>query len=352
MTRYRCTVAYDGAAYDGWQSQKNGRSVQEAIEEALHAIAHTRVIITASGRTDAGVSAKAQVFHFDSDMDLSPRKWMGAINGKLPKDIHIMHMEETYGHFHARYNVRMKQYAYRINLGPYDVFTRDIAYQCPVKLDVEKMKEASRYLIGTHDFTSFNSNPLSETPNQVRTVKDITFEQNGNILTMYFTGKGFLRYMVRMMSAALIEVGRGKMEPQSVQRMLEARSKTIARKNAPANGLTLERVDYFDICALSEEAMIREFLEGDELPEGTELSMYEEAAEKDIWPRTYAMTTRSSQEMLGYMHALSREEGCLIEVFDENDLPKALGLKAQIEEWLRRNGALEKAECRVQMSAE
>ena len=177
MKRFRSTVSYCGAAYDGWQSQRNGQSVQEQIEEALHAIAHQKINITASGRTDAGVNARAQVFHFDCDMDLSARKWMGALNGRLPKDIHIMDVQETDHLFHARYNVRMKQYDYRINLGPYDVFTKDIAYQCPVSLDVEKMEEASKVLIGTHDFTSFNSNPLSETPDQTRTVKDIVFSR-------------------------------------------------------------------------------------------------------------------------------------------------------------------------------
>ena len=349
MRRFRCTVSYVGNAYDGWQSQRNGRSVQEQIEEVLHAIAHTKINITASGRTDAGVSARAQVFHFDSDMDLSARKWMGALNGRLPKDIHIMDIEETDQLFHARYNVRMKQYAYRVNLGPYDVFTKDTAYQCPVKLDTGKMEQASKYLIGTHDFTSFNSNPLSETPDQVRTVTDIVFEKNGNILTMYFTGKGFLRYMVRMMSAALIEVGKGKMEPEGVKRMLDARSKTIARKNAPANGLTLEWVDYFEVCALNEQAMIREFLAMDEkMP--APLTKLEGDVKEAAWPRIYAMTTRSSQQLLGVFRALSKAQGCVLEVFDENDLPKAQSLREQLTEWLRKNGTDEDAALEIRMA--
>lgn len=349
MTRFKCTVAYNGAAYDGWQSQKNGRSVQEQIEEVLHAIAHQKINITASGRTDAGVSARAQVFHFDCDMDLSARKWMGALNGRLPKDIHIMAVEETGRLFHARYNVRMKQYDYRVNLGPYDVFTKDFAYQCPIRLDVAKMEEASKVLIGTHDFTSFNSNPLSETPDQTRTLRNIVFSKEGDILKMSFTGKGFLRYMVRMMSAALIEVGRGRMDKEGLVRMLEARSKTIARKNAPANGLTLEWVDYFEICALSEEAMIREFLEGDILYEGKSLTELEQAVKDSAWPRSYALTTRSSQEILGIMHAVSLEEGCLIEVFSEDDLSRAEGLKPQIEEWLMKQNASENAGCRIRV---
>ena len=348
--RFRCTVAYCGGAYDGWQSQRNGRSVQEQIEEILHGIAHTKINITASGRTDAGVSARAQVFHFDTDMELTARKWMGAMNSKLPKDIHIMDVEETDRLFHARFNVRKKQYAYRINLGPYDVFTKDIAYQCPVSLDVEKMKEASRYLIGTHDFTSFNSNPLSETPDQVRTVNDIVFSQDGNILCMTFTGKGFLRYMVRMMSAALIEVGRGKMEPEGIMKMLEARSKTIARKNAPANGLTLEKVEYFEICAMNEEVMIREFLDTDIIPEVyTQEQLQSDVKERKL-PVSFIMTERKSQKQLGIFRM--SEEICTLQVTSEEYYEASLDLKDQILAWMQKYGLSERTELKIELIKE
>jgi tRNA pseudouridine38-40 synthase len=352
MKRYRCTVAYCGAAYAGWQSQRNGLSVQEQIESVLHDIAHAKINIVASGRTDAGVNASGQVFHFDTELEMTPRKWMGAINGHLPKDIHIMDVQETDHLFHARYCVRRKQYDYRINLGPYDVFTRDTAYQCPVKLDVDKMKEASRYLIGTHDFTSFNSNTLAETPNQVRTVNDIVFSYEGNILKLSFHGKGFLRYMVRMMAAQLVEVGRGRLEPEDIQKMLEARSKTIARKNAPANGLTLEKVEYFEICALNEEVMIREFLADDDLPYGHSIEDLEKAVSGSVWPRCYVMTYRTSQQQLGVMTALSPREGCLVEVHTETDRQRAECLRPQLEEWLFRNGAAESAEVKILLKQE
>ncbi|MBQ7992985.1 MAG: tRNA pseudouridine(38-40) synthase TruA [Solobacterium sp.] len=352
MKRYRCTVAYCGAAYSGWQSQRNGTSVQEQIESVLHDIAHAKINIIASGRTDAGVNASAQVFHFDTELEMTPRKWMGAINGHLPKDIHIMDVQETDHLFHARYCVRRKQYDYRINLGPYDVFTRDTAYQCPVKLDVEKMKEASKYLIGTHDFTSFNSNTLAETPNQVRTVYDIVFTREGNILKLSFHGKGFLRYMVRMMAAQLVEVGRGRLQPEDIQKMLEARSKTIARKNAPANGLTLEKVEYFEICALNEEVMIREFLADDDLPEGHTIDSLERDVSESKWPRLYVMTYRTSQQQLGIMSAISPEEGCLVEVYTETDFKRAEDLHAQLQEWLIKNGASQSAEVKIVLKQE
>ena len=214
MIRYKCTVAYSGAGYCGWQTQKNGNSVQEYIESALERIFDSPVRILAAGRTDAGVNAWGQVFQFDSEKEIGERKLMGALNGFLPKDIHIRKVEKKDRLFHVRYCVKSKQYDYRINLGEYDVFSRDFAYQCPYPVNVEKMEEASRYLVGTHDFTSFNSNTLRETPDQVRTIDSIVFTRENDMLTISYRGRGFLRYMVRMMTGALLEVGRGRMEPE------------------------------------------------------------------------------------------------------------------------------------------
>ncbi|MBR3311887.1 MAG: tRNA pseudouridine(38-40) synthase TruA [Solobacterium sp.] len=335
MRRFKCTAAYVGSGYDGWQSQKNGRSVQEKIEEVLSFVAHKRIPITASGRTDRGVSARGQVFMFDCDMDISARKWQGVLNRKLPGDIHITHIEETDELFHARYNVRLKQYDYLINTGPYDVFLKDTAYQTPVKMDARKMQEASRYLVGTHDFSSFNANTYEETPNQVRTVTDITIRQEGDLIRMSFTGKGFLRYMVRMMSGVLMEVGKGKIPPEEVKRILDARSKTAVNKNAPACGLTLVRVDYFEIAALNEQAMIREFLTGDELPYDWQLEDLEKRAAGKILPRAYAFTGRHCQQVRGWLY-LYEDNGLKAEFVlkdPDRDYKAALSLKEGILAW-------------------
>ena len=128
MIRYKCTVAYSGAGYCGWQTQKNGNSVQEYIESALERIFDSPVRILAAGRTDAGVNAWGQVFQFDSEKEIGERKLMGALNGFLPKDIHIRKVEKKDRLFHVRYCVKSKQYDYRINLGEYDVFSRDFSY--------------------------------------------------------------------------------------------------------------------------------------------------------------------------------------------------------------------------------
>ena len=329
MTRYKCTVAYVGRNYDGWQSQKLGISVQEKIEEVLERICGKKVSILASGRTDAGVNAAGQVFHFDSEREMTARKWKGALNGGLPDDIRITDVEAVPRTFHARYCVRWKRYDYCINLGEYNVFNKDYAYQCPIPLDVEKMKEASRYMVGTHDFTSLNSSPLKEYPNQVRTIRRIEFTQEGDLLRISFEGKGFLRYMVRMMSAQLIEAGRGRIKPEDIAKILEARSKTIARRNAAANGLTLQYVDYFDILALNENGMFREFLADDELPEGTTLEELEYKVKENIFPREYAFTTRHSQEMLGTLILKSETEAEVLLCSDARETAESLaeGLK-------------------------
>ncbi len=315
MTRYKCTVAYIGAGYQGWQSQRRGTSIQEQIEAALLRITGVRTKIIAAGRTDAGVNARGQVFHFDTGLQMRERKWQGAINGFLPEDIHIMQVEEKDERFHARYCVRAKQYDYRIHFGEYDVFEKDRAFQCPYPLDVELMEKVSRELIGRHDFASFCSNTYRETPDQVRTLDDIVFHQDGNILTISYSGRGFLRYMVRMMSAQLLDIGRGKTPPESIHEMLVHPSKDVTRHNAHPEGLTLMHVDYFEILALNSQGMIREYLTDDKLPPGWTLARLEKAAAENASPCLYAFTTRSSQQPLGRL--ILEQERSVLQIYDE-----------------------------------
>ena len=169
---------------------------------------------------------------------------------------------------------------------------------------------------------------------------------------MSFHGKGFLRYMVRMMAAQLVEVGRGRLQPEDIQKMLDAKSKTIARKNAPANGLTLEKVEYFEICALDEEVMIREYLADDDLPFEKTIEQLEKEVSDHRWPRFYIMTYRTSQQQLGTMRAVSKEEGCIVEVHTETDLKRAVNLREQLMEWLKNNGAEEGARVEIRLAEE
>ncbi|MBR2825849.1 MAG: tRNA pseudouridine(38-40) synthase TruA, partial [Solobacterium sp.] len=265
MIRYKCTVSYNGRNYSGWQTQKKGNSIQEHIEHALTQLTHKKINITAAGRTDKGVNAQGQVFHFDTELEMTPRKWKGAINNFLPEDIHIIDVEEKDERFHARYSVKTKQYDYKINFGEYDVFSKDYAYQCPYQVDIKLMEKASKLFIGTHDFTSFNSNSLKETPDQVRTIENIIFKKDGDFLTISYIGRGFLRYMVRMLTAQLLDVGSGKQTIEELKEKFESKSKRVSRKNAPSEGLTLVKIDYFEVLALNNTYMIREYLPEDKL---------------------------------------------------------------------------------------
>ncbi|MBR2067241.1 MAG: tRNA pseudouridine(38-40) synthase TruA [Solobacterium sp.] len=336
MRRIKCKVSYVGRAYDGWQSQRNGSSIQEKIEEVLFRICQERINICGSGRTDALVNAKEQVFHFDTNVEMTPYKWKGALNGYLPKDIHIDEVEEVDECFHARHCVRFKQYDYRIHFGEYDVFKKDYSYYSPYSLDVESMKDAATLFVGEHDFTSFNSSSLKEYPNLIRNIKSISFLEEGNDLTISFVGKGFLRYMVRMLVAALMEVGKGKLEKKDIEEILKKKSKRAFSKNAEAQGLTLQHVDYFEILALNEEGMIREYLYGDRLVEGYSLEELETAVKKKEDECYYVFMTRNTQQQLGYLYC-SKNEVCL-KVFKEDNLSLAERLIQQANSKLKQYG--------------
>lgn len=258
MRRFKCVVSYDGTNYNGWQSQKNAQGIQDVIEEVIQNISQENVTITGAGRTDAKVHAKGQCFHFDTNADLSAYKWKGALNGHLPKDIYIVDVQEVDEFFHARFCVKEKTYEYRIHCGDYDVFKRNYAGYQRDKLDLEAMKEASQVFIGTLDFTSFNASPLAQYPDQIRTVYSIDIFEDNNDVVLRFKGKGFLRYMVRMMSAMLIEVGNHRADKDVLVNMLNERSKTACKKNAPAQGLTLVNIDYFELYAKYDHYLIRE----------------------------------------------------------------------------------------------
>lgn len=242
--RYKVTVAYDGSNYFGWQSQVDVVNIQDVIEEALRIIHKKEVRITGSGRTDRGVHARGQVFHFDTELNISEENWVKAFNANLPHDIRVLKVEAVSERFHARYDVVSKQYDYYLNMGEYDLFQRDYVTQVCEKLDVEKMRDAREVFLGTHDFSSFSANSFEETPDQVRTVHSIDITQQGDILRFSFLGNGFMRYMVRMMMGVLIEVGKGKLTKEDVQKILDAHSKTAHRYKAESVGLYLTKVNY------------------------------------------------------------------------------------------------------------
>ena len=242
--RYKVTVAYDGNNYAGFQSQINALTIQDTIEKVLAQIFREKIRIVMSSRTDAGVHAKGQVFHFDSQVKKDLGKLKYSFNCLLPKDIHVLKIENVTEKFHSRFSVKNKTYEYIINTGEYDVFMDGYAYQCHYELDVDMMKKASKLFIGTHDFGSFNTSSIKEYPNQVRTISEFKITQKKDLIIIRVTSTGFLRNMVRIMVGTLIDLGRGQKTIKDIKNMLDHPSKTTRRYNADPHGLYLIKIRY------------------------------------------------------------------------------------------------------------
>lgn len=247
MKRYLMTFCYDGSLFKGYQRQPKQRTVQGEIEKALKKInSEEKVELVASGRTDALVHAINQKAHFDLDIDITVEKLKSAINSLIPDDIYIKLVEEVSDSFHARYNVKFKEYVYIINLGEYNPLERNYIYQYNKPLDIVEMERALKYLEGEHDFTSFASaddekedyvRRISQT-NLIRDVKD------KNKITLVFVGTGFLRYMVRNMVGTLIQVGEGKRKSEDIIDILDKKDRRSAGITANPEGLYLKNVIY------------------------------------------------------------------------------------------------------------
>lgn len=240
--RYKAIVSYDGTAYQGWQKQPDKNSVQAKIETALSRLCRHNVKITGAGRTDKGVHAFGQVFHFDTDKEF--KDITKSINSQLPEDIRIVSCKPVSDEFHSRYDAKWKHYSYIINTGKFNPIQRNYAYQLGIDLDEEKMQEAARALVGTHDFSSFNATRKDEIEDQVRTIYKIEVKRRGSLVTVDYYGDGFLRYMIRMMTGALIEAGKGKITAEDIQNIMEKMDKTACNYNVPACGLYLIEISY------------------------------------------------------------------------------------------------------------
>ena len=240
--RYKAIVSYDGTAYQGWQKQPDKNSVQAKIETALSRLCQHGVKITGAGRTDKGVHAFGQVFHFDCDKEF--KDITKSINSQLPEDIRIVSCKPVSDEFHSRYDAKWKHYSYIINTGKFNPIQRNYAYQLGIELDEEKMQEAAKALVGTHDFSSFNATRKDEIEDQVRTIYKIDVKRRGSLVTVDYYGDGFLRYMIRMMTGALIEAGKGKITAEDIQNIMEKMDKTACNYNVPACGLYLIEISY------------------------------------------------------------------------------------------------------------
>lgn len=245
--RFLMTFSYDGSKYSGFQKQPNGLTIQDKLEQALTSInGGDSVSISASGRTDAGVHAINQKAHFDLKTKITCDNLKKAINSLIPNDIYVKDVVTVKDDFHARFDVRAKEYIYKINMGEYDPIFKDYIFQYNKKLDVVEMERALKYIEGTHDFKSFTSgddvrDDYVRTIIQTNLIRDL---KNVNMITISFLGTGFMRYMVRNLVGTLIQIGEGKYKSTDIIDILEAKDRRKAGMCADACGLYLKDVFY------------------------------------------------------------------------------------------------------------
>jgi len=244
--RWKCICAYDGTDFDGWQRQPHGNGIQNHLEAALSKIFDRDVPIQGSGRTDAGVHARGQCFHFDGVWPHDPGKLIRALHSILPASIRIESIRPAPADFHARHSATGKRYVYRYYLGRANPLEERYLWACrSVPLDFGAMQDAARRLTGTHDFSAFAaSHGKDADPNPVKRIHRLDLTRRGRRLTLTTEGSGYLYRMVRSLAGALYWTGRGRLAPQDISHILKSRERTHRIVTAPAKGLCLMRVFY------------------------------------------------------------------------------------------------------------
>jgi len=248
MIRFKLTIAYDGTAYQGWQSQKSGKGVQDQLEVALAHLFASAPRLESSSRTDAGVHAYGMVAHFslpEAEFRMPVRHLALAINSCLPDDIRVRKANRAAPDFHARFQATGKQYRYTVwNHPVMNPLLRSQSWHVPLPLDLSAMQEAAGYFPGKQDFRAFTVNRGANLENAVRTLTRCEIKRNGPKFTFILEGEGFLYKMCRGIVGTLVQVGNGKFPSCEVKEMLAGKDRRKAGMNAPAHGLVLWKVFY------------------------------------------------------------------------------------------------------------
>ena len=244
IRRWKCVCAYDGTGFTGWQSQVGAAGVQDVIEARLQEVLKAPVRIHGSGRTDSGVHARGQVFHFDAAWAHGADRLGRALRTGLPETIQIRSVRAVAADFHARFQATKKRYVYHVRLGDADPFTRPFCLEVLRPLDLVAMEAAARVLRGRHDFRAFTAFNGTEREDAVREVSRLEIVRRGRRLQIIAEAEGFLYKMVRSLVGALLAVGEGRLTPERVREILVSRERTALVKTAPPQGLFLERVFY------------------------------------------------------------------------------------------------------------
>ena len=245
--RYKLTVEYDGTNLLGWQRQLDGPSAQQYLEDVLELLSGQHTEVAAAGRTDAGVHALAQVAHIDFNTDMEPWKIREAFNANLRQveaPVSVIDIEPVTDDFHARFSAVGRGYIYRIlNRRAPSVILQNRVWWVPVPLDIEAMRQGAQYLLGHHDFTSFRASAC-QAKSPVKTLDKLDITQQDDEIIFTVEARSFLHHQVRNMVGTLKMVGEGKLKPQDIKTILEAKDRSQAGVTAPACGLYLNKVIY------------------------------------------------------------------------------------------------------------
>ena len=244
--KIKLVIEYDGTAYSGWQTQKGETTIQGELERVISSVVGEEIILYASGRTDAGVSARAQVAHFEvgDEYNFDRFHFLGSVNFFLPNDIMVKDASIAADDFDARFTVKKKTYRYYFYLSRFErpLFSKYLRVNDNVQ--VELMREACKYLVGEHDFKSFVARKSGKT-NFVRTIYDARIlELDDGLMAFEITGSGFLYNMVRIIMGTLIKIGSGKCSPDDMKKIIEGKSRTSAGQTVSGIPLVLHDVDY------------------------------------------------------------------------------------------------------------
>jgi tRNA pseudouridine38-40 synthase len=251
MRYFKLTIAYDGTDFHGWQVQTNKPTIQGEVANILGRLTQERVALYGAGRTDAGVHALGQVASFKTLSALSASEFQRALNALLPPTIRIVGADEVGPTFHARWSARGKIYRYRIYRGkvvPPMIWRYVLHY--PFPLDEDAMRDAAARFAGVHDFASFAASTGSEDDDQERSTErevfssELTGSADNEELVFTVSGRSFLRYMVRKMVGTLLDIGRGKLAPDDIERLFELKDRSKSGPTVPAQGLVMVAVKH------------------------------------------------------------------------------------------------------------
>lgn len=245
MNNYKLIIKYDGGRYKGWQRLSDSDStIQGKIENVLTEMLQRHIEITGCSRTDAGVHAYYQVANFKIKEDIDEAEIKRYLNRYLPQDISVIEVQRVPERFHARLNAKKKTYLYQIHNEEHgNPFLRKYSMHLSQKLDLDAMRKAAAYFLGSHDFTAF-SNPRSKTKSMVREIYSIGVKESDGLIQIRICGNGFLHNMVRRIVGVMINAGLGEIKPDSVPTLLAKKQRSDVGITAEACGLILENIEY------------------------------------------------------------------------------------------------------------